>query len=80
MKEKSVLVKVMMLEVLSGVVEMKYNKMSARIKEVYFPTHLMKWVCMSYKGHEKNAINTSTINVHVYIEILDNLLIPLTEN
>ena len=40
----------------------------------------MIWSCMSLKEPMEIALITSTINAHVYIEILDNFLIPLIEN
>ena len=36
--------------------------------------------CMLFKGLVKIAIITSTINAHVYIEVLNNFLIPSIEN
>ena len=40
----------------------------------------MIWNCMSFNGPRKMIIITSTIKADVYIEILDNFLIPLIEN
>ena len=54
--------------------------MSTQRKQVNFPKSFMIWSCMLLKGLMEIALITSTINAHVYIEILDNFLIPLTEN
>ena len=37
-------------------------------------------VSMSFKGHRERIIIILTINVDEYIEMLDNFLIPSTEN
>ena len=45
-----------------------------------FPKSFMKWSCMSFKEPREMVVITSTISAHVYLEILDNFLIPLIEN
>lgn len=39
----------------------------------------MAWGCMSGKGTGEMAANTSSINAHVYVDILDTLLNPSVE-
>ena len=77
MNQESALAKAMMLELLSGGVQMKHN--DDWQKKTYFLL-FMTWGCMSFKGPEEITIITSTINAHVYIEILDNFFITLIEN
>ena len=36
--------------------------------------------CMSFNEHKEKAISNLTINAHVDIEFLDNVLIPWIEN
>ena len=43
-----------------------------------FPKLFMIWGCMSFKGVGEITVNTSTIDA-MYIEILDNILIPSLE-
>ena len=80
MNLESALAEVMMLELLSGAIQMKHIKMIAQRKRVTFPKSFVMWDCVSFKGQGEMAINTSTINVHVYFQILDDFLIQLIEN
>ena len=78
MKAKSALAKAMLLECLSGSIQMKCKDDCLK-KTNKFPKSFI-WVCMSFKEPEEMTFITSSINEYVYIEILDNFLIPLLKN
>ena len=69
-----------MLELLSGAIQMKYIKDDYLKKTSKFPNSFIIWGYMSFKGTGETAFITKVIKAYVYIEILDNFLIPLTEN
>ena len=79
MNQESALAKAMMLDILSGAVQMKHKKMTPRRKKVNFPKSFMIGCCISFKrtrGHDSYCLN----NAFVYIEILNNFLFTSTEN
>lgn len=61
-------------------VSFKWNKDDYMKETNTFPMSYMIWGPMSFKGPGVMATITSTINAHVYIQILDTFLIPLIEN
>lgn len=66
-----------MLELWSGAVQRNHIKMKKFCK---IPKSFRKWSCMSIKTPGEMAIVTSAVNAHIYIENLDNYLIPSIEH
>ena len=73
MNQESALVKVVILELLSGTVQ---TKITAWRKQVNFSSHSWYRVTCHLIQNWGDGYITSTINAHVYIEILNNFFIP----
>ena len=69
----------MILEIRSGAIQMKHLKVTAGRKLVNFPSYNGYEFAYHLKGSEEMATIT-LINVHIFIEILNNFLIPSIKN
>lgn len=54
-------------------------KVSAWGKHDHISNSFMIWGCMSFKSPREIAIITSKVNTYLYIETLDNFLIPFNQ-